>query len=176
MTAITFQRDGCHSASALARFMVAEAVNFMSITTSGKHGRTTRSLIVAGVLLALSSVQYSRGATACLELVNALDPCRCCRVADLSHVRDSAAPGTASRSARVIKYTDGDDAKRGGTCCTVAAQSERPAAVVSLQDTPVEIESSPYIIRVTPMHRHSTNIHAPPHNRPLYLTTSRLLI
>jgi hypothetical protein len=29
---------------------------------------------------------------------------------------------------------------------------------------------------VTPMHRSSANIHAPPHNRALYLTTSRLLI
>lgn len=151
-------------------------MNFMSITTSGKHGRTTRTLIVAGVLLALSSVQYSRGATACLELVNALDSCRCCRVADLSHVSDSAAQGAASRSARLIKYADGDDAKRGGTCCSVAAQSEPPAAVVSLQDTPVELESFAEILRVAPTHRHSANIHAPPHNRALYLTTSRLLI
>src|SRR6185503_18347238 len=150
--------------------MVAEAVNFMSIATSGKRGRTMRTLIAAVVLLALSSVQYSRGATACLELVNALDSCRCCRVADSSHARESAAQGAASRSARVVKYPDGDDAKRGGTCCAVAAQSERPAAVVSLQVNPVEMDSSPCIVRVTPLHRHSRNIHAPPHNRALYLT------
>lgn len=152
-----------------------------AVTTKRNFSKASRWLMVAVVLVSLSSLQSTWASVASIcEAASQPESCRCSRACEptgsMHHQPASRTSARRAMDSSMIDASSGASESSDFSCCRALPQGDRSVVTISTQEIAVEIETTSLMPATAPVALASIRVHDPPDARPLYLTNSCLLI